>query len=200
MTKKHITDERGFTLIEMVVVVAIFAVAITITTDVFILAQRAQKKTASLQKLNTDLRFISNKITGDLRTSSIDYDYYGSTGPSGTGVSALATKDFEGKSVVYKLSQSTSDPACPTLASSQLVCPTLGKQCLIISVDGECASATSSDVAMDIFNVLITPGQSSGSQQTFVRLNMTASAAVRGQATPNTLSLQTSASLRSYKK
>ena len=194
------TNQKGFTLIEMVVVVAIFAVAITITTDVFILAQRAQKKTAALQRLNNDLRYITNKMEGDLRTSTIYYDHYAPSGPNPAGVDELALKDFEGKSVVYKLSKSVADASCPTLASSQAACPTANKQCLIVSIEGECASLTSSDVSLDAFNLIITPTVATDSQQPLVKLNLTASATVKGQNTPITTSLQTSASLRQYKK
>lgn len=75
----------GFTLIEILVVVAVFSVTILIATSVFLLATSAQRRTTLAQKLQGDIRYALETIARDVRYGTIDYDCYkSSTGDTTT--------------------------------------------------------------------------------------------------------------------
>ncbi len=72
--------QGGFTLIEMIIVLAIFSVLIVIITDVFLMAMRAQQQTARRQQAASVVRNIVETIARQVRTSEIDYASYGPVG------------------------------------------------------------------------------------------------------------------------
>lgn len=93
---------RGFTLVEILVVLGIFAILGTLIVDVFILALQAQRQTSFRQKTLSNLRYVMEVMTKQIRTSEIDYDYYdGVISPQET---TLALIDQSGKKIRYWLS------------------------------------------------------------------------------------------------
>ncbi len=76
---------RGFTLVEILVAVAIFMLAMLIATSVFMVATMHQRQTAAGQALQSDIRFAMESIVRDVKYGTIDYDFY----TSGSCVSNL---------------------------------------------------------------------------------------------------------------
>ena len=95
----------GFTLIEMLVVAAIFATVFLIGTTVFTNIQVNQRGVLSRQRVVADGRFVLETIARSIRLSTIDYAYYNqNTAPtSGTPVAVLALRDQANAQTCYKL-------------------------------------------------------------------------------------------------
>ncbi|MFA6422051.1 MAG: type II secretion system protein [Candidatus Buchananbacteria bacterium] len=66
-----INNKKGFTLIEMLMAVAIFAVASVIIMSTFVNAINLEQQTANYQKLQNDGRYIVEKIAKEVRGREI---------------------------------------------------------------------------------------------------------------------------------
>ncbi len=114
-TTTHLSEKKGFTFVELVVVIFIFSILLTGAIDIFVQAQRAQRKVAALEKLQDDARFLMQTITQSFQLGSLDFDCYqrpekdkalnlGLCGDSidtleGNGI--LGIKTFEGKTILF---------------------------------------------------------------------------------------------------
>ncbi|MBI4414916.1 MAG: type II secretion system protein, partial [Candidatus Kerfeldbacteria bacterium] len=67
---------KGFTLVEILTVVSIFAVTSLIATNIFVITSRFQRKAATSQKLQGDIRFAVEAIAREVRFGTIDYGCY----------------------------------------------------------------------------------------------------------------------------
>lgn len=65
---------QGFTLIELMVAMAIFAVVITVVLGVFSMAIRAQKRVITLQNIQESAKFIIEFMAKEIRMSTIKID------------------------------------------------------------------------------------------------------------------------------
>lgn len=73
--------EKGFTLIEAVVAVSVFAVATTSIVGVYLAVQRLTAQSAALQAVQQNGRFITEDLTKTIRNGQIDYARYGGSIP-----------------------------------------------------------------------------------------------------------------------
>ncbi len=136
-------SKKGFTLIEMLVVLAIFSVATVVIVDIFMMASRAQKRTLVIQKIQSDARYSVEAIAREARMDMIDYNYYGGTVVSPTEV--LALRDQDDNQIIFKKSSEN--------------CPSGTDQCLVVSIDGGAswASITSKGVRVISLDFYIAP-------------------------------------------
>lgn len=74
VTKKR--EARGFTLMEVLVALALFSVIITVATNLFLSFQRTSRKTESLEQLTGSARFIVERIAREVREGTVDYEEY----------------------------------------------------------------------------------------------------------------------------
>ena len=105
----------GFTLIEMLVVTALFAMTMLIATNIFLLSSKAQRRAAQNQKLQGDVRFAVESMVREVRYGTIDYGCYAGTtcDPEAPGVidlvaskgssSVLALRDADGNAVRFSV-------------------------------------------------------------------------------------------------
>ena len=93
----------GFTLMEMLVVMGIFAVVLTAASDIFLASNRAQRKTLSMELVQSDARYAMEAIVREVRSGTIDYSWYAANAPlSGNGLSsALAIVDGQGDRILF---------------------------------------------------------------------------------------------------
>lgn len=91
---------KGFTLVEILMVVALFAILTTVIVNVFILTLNSQRQASARQKTLANLRFVIEKIARQVRTSEIDYHKY--TGLNNK-VDALFLIDSFGSEISYSL-------------------------------------------------------------------------------------------------
>lgn len=94
-------DQRGFTIVEMLVTMAIFTTALTTLANIFLYTNRSARKTQAVQQSQTDARFALEVIAQQVRRSSIDYTYYGGTIAANPQV-VLALLDSSGNHIQFR--------------------------------------------------------------------------------------------------
>lgn len=98
----------GFTVMEMIVVMAVFSVVVVSSTDIFFIVNRAHRKLISTQSVQRDMRFALETMVRELHQGTIDYNYYSSQGISlklasqVQGVASLALVDPSGRPVRFQ--------------------------------------------------------------------------------------------------
>lgn len=199
----------GFTFMEMIVVISLFSILMVATSDIFMRAQRTQRKTAALQRLQDDARYLMQKTATELQAGSIDYGQYANAQDcDDTHVSAikpadgnalLAFRRFDGSHLYLQ----KSDSVCVDEQSTP---------CFAMSDDGATwSSASSKGVKIESLFFYISPDKdpftycdASGAYlrdvQPRVTVNLTASATVAGVTEPVRLSVQTTLTSREYKR
>jgi len=71
MKKKLIT--KGFTLIEMLITIGVFAIVLMVVSSIFININNLQQNTGNLQRLQNEGRYILEKIAKEVRSRELDY-------------------------------------------------------------------------------------------------------------------------------
>jgi len=114
----ELKKDAGFTLIEMLVVMAIFLTVILVVSDLFLTITVAQEKTLSGQKAMNDLQFNLDDLAQKIRTSNLDYADYG--GKVNSPEVKLNMIDSEGiKFSVYQTANNCPKPSTNCLAMSK---------------------------------------------------------------------------------
>ena len=105
-SKKHTTHtSRGFTLIEMIVSVAIFSTVVLIAIGALLSIIAANRKANSLRVVMENLNFAVESIARDVRTG--DGYECGGTGGDCSGADDISFEDQNGNAVTYYLSGNT---------------------------------------------------------------------------------------------
>lgn len=68
--------QRGFTVVELVVAMTVFAVVITVAVGAFVSVQRTAQKTSAQRKVQQDTRYNLEQLTRQIRSGRIDYGFY----------------------------------------------------------------------------------------------------------------------------
>ncbi|MAG28568.1 hypothetical protein CL632_00260 [bacterium] len=81
MKSKNNTNQSGFTLVEMLVAMAIFVTAITAVSTIFAFSNKSQRVTQAISNTQADARFAIEVMAQQIRRGSIDYasSQYGGT-------------------------------------------------------------------------------------------------------------------------
>ena len=87
----QVRAKRGFTLMEVLVALALFSVVVTVSTNLFLSFQRTSRKTESLEQLTASARFIMEKIAREVREGTVDYQAY--VAPLATPLNQNSTQD-----------------------------------------------------------------------------------------------------------
>lgn len=105
----------GFTLLEILVVMAIFITLTVVLTDIFTMILKSQSQTSIREKTLSDLRFTLETIARQIRTTEIDYQTdlalssrYNRDSDEGIidWESEIHLIDYSGKKIVYYLDTS----------------------------------------------------------------------------------------------
>src|SRR5689334_4987371 len=94
----------GFTLVELLIVAAGFAVIFLVATTVYANATRNQRLVSSTQRVSSDARYIIETLAREARTKTFDYSFYdNSPATPVAGIDAgdntvLAVQDGDGTS------------------------------------------------------------------------------------------------------
>lgn len=136
--KNFFLTKQGFTVLEIVMAMAIFVTTTVVVSDIFIRNNKAQRQTQGIQATAADARFFLESMTRTIRVSEIDYAYYGGTiGNSGnnytTDVLAVRTVD----NVPVRFSRQTG-----------AVCPDPNFHCLAICFAETCVDGTADWLAI----------------------------------------------------
>lgn len=146
---KLVKSQKGFSLVEMIVAVSIFAITSVFIAELFVIAGKAQRRSGSTQKIQSDSRVMMAQISDRIRSSWINYDFYGGVVLSPETV--LGLLDESGEEVIIRLSSTN---------FAQTVCPSAeSTPCLEISEDGGLSyePMTSEDFVMTSVQFYISP-------------------------------------------
>ncbi len=66
-------NQTGFTLMEIVVGLALFGVALIALTDIYLLSQKTQNKLVGETRIQADARFVMEVLAREIRMNLIDY-------------------------------------------------------------------------------------------------------------------------------
>jgi len=123
--KKFRTAQKGFTLIELMVSVAIFAIIMVMALGALLSVSAADRKSESLSSVMNNLNFALESMTRAIRTG---YDYHCGTTTGGdctTGGTLLKFTSQDNKAVIYAYDNSS---ACGQTGTV--------KGCILRSTDG----------------------------------------------------------------
>lgn len=153
-------NKKGFTTVELMVVLSVFSLSVLIIIETFMLANRSQRKILEQQKLHSDLSYTLETIARAVRLGSIDYAYYSNSiiNP----LDELYLSNADGGQVVFKKGENQAD-GCVDDESSP--CVILGVD---LDVDGdviaaegdEFASLTAKGISINNVKFYVTPGSS----------------------------------------
>jgi prepilin-type N-terminal cleavage/methylation domain-containing protein len=119
----------GFTLLEMLIVLGLFAIVMVAASDIFLMANRTQRKTLNLERVQADARYAIETIVREVRGGAIDYPWYelaSSVGiPEEGAIDTLAVIDEQGDRIRFFQSQTAEE--CVGIDS---------QSCLLVSLNG----------------------------------------------------------------
>ncbi|TAK05564.1 type II secretion system protein [Patescibacteria group bacterium] len=143
---KEQKGRAGFTLMEVLVVVAIFSTAMVAVTDMFLIANRAERKVLGREELAATARVAVEQMARGVRRGSIDYARYADPaegGPLGLTDTRLFLSASGGGTFSFRRSESG--------------CPTGSSPCLLVEENGETASLTPEGAVVEQFMVVVNP-------------------------------------------
>lgn len=127
LNKKLSKEQSGFTLMEMVVVLAIFTLSSMVIADIFITLINVQRKIIVQQKVLSEARYAMDIISRGIRTGTISYsDYSLMQTPH---EEELFLKDIDDNKTFFKLCDTTAATPCTES------CPGDVEKCLMMSID-----------------------------------------------------------------
>lgn len=112
-------NQTGFTLMEIVVGLALFGVALIALTDIYLLSQTTQNKLVGETRIQSDARFVMEVLAREVRMSLIDYAAIDPADFSPT-LSYLPLIDISGNRLVFMTT------------SSQAICEPGTTSCLAV--------------------------------------------------------------------
>lgn len=189
---------KGFSIIELLVVVSIFSMASLMIAATFVSFSRLHRRVANAEVLGEDLRFVAELLVRAARNNIVDY-------PTLPGQFTTPTSTLQLVSLT-----STSTIRAQRFTTSSATCAGLNASCLALSLNGggTWTPITGKNVAVDAFRVYITPTRSpfqptgvgtyDNNNQPRVTFQIDASYVATSTAERATLSVQTSVSSRIY--
>lgn len=127
MKTKNNLELRGFTLMEMIVVLGIFSIVVVTASDIFILSNKAQRKVYGLERIQADARYAMEAVVREVRADNIDLAYYSARAtPLATPDSELALIDSSGQALLFSQSVTGQEALCPDTASTPCLLIKLG--------------------------------------------------------------------------
>ncbi|OGY84441.1 MAG: hypothetical protein A3F54_00690 [Candidatus Kerfeldbacteria bacterium RIFCSPHIGHO2_12_FULL_48_17] len=113
--------QQGFSLIEIIITLAIFSIVSLVAIDVFLLVSKNQDRFTSQQTVEDDSRFVITQLTRNIQAGEIDYDFYNAVAEidiaDATGRGVLALRDKAGQQIVYR--RASVDPTKPWQGGGQ---------------------------------------------------------------------------------
>ncbi len=197
-------NKNGFTLLEMVVAVAIFIVIALLVTDIFLIASKSHRRTMEVQKVLSDSRFAMESMVREIRMDEVAYNHISDE--------ELGLIGEDNKLIIFK--QEDSD-VCPDDESRP--CLAVGQDTDGDDIIDQWASITPAGIALvrlhfyispldDPFELITEPGPFYYSYAYNLQPRVTIVLATRsvnppqGETVPEVIYLQTTAVARIYKR
>lgn len=112
----------GFTIMETVLVLGIFSIATTYAIGIFVQSNTVQKRTANIQRLTADARYVLEVMAREVRMGTIDYSYNGYTLPLVGPQTVLAIKDEDNQPLRFRRAESNGRFAVQVCSGNDLYC------------------------------------------------------------------------------
>ena len=139
-------EVRGFTLMELLVALGIFAISVGLIADLFLTASRQQARTIALSRVQADARLIMETIARELREGTLDFR-------NGIPAGTLALRSSDGEFIqLRRVPQGDTAYPCPTGVSA---CVYIGRGAAAETI--EWAALTSVDVDVPAFHFWAAP-------------------------------------------
>lgn len=169
MTIRHshiLRQQKGFTLIEMVVSIFIFSVVMVIATGALVTILGANRKAQAVKAVMNNLNFALDSMTRAIRVGT-DYDC-GTPSCDTVGSSQLSFIDTDGDDITYRLNASTDriERSVNGGTFSPLTSPGVAVERLMFYADGESGSDNMQP------RVLIVVGGEAGETKTRTRFDL----------------------------
>ncbi|MFA5021185.1 MAG: prepilin-type N-terminal cleavage/methylation domain-containing protein [Patescibacteria group bacterium] len=183
MSRTIIKKNQGFTLIEILVTIGIFAIVMMVASAIFINVSNLQQQTANLAQLQNEGRYIIEKVAKEIRGRELDYGQM-DIDTDGSTDKLLFKSDEYGE--VYEIAYDG------------------GSKSIKITVTNEgfkTAQLNSESVAVDQFRLILTPAAAPGDEpsvQSRVTLLLMISNQDGLEKYRKSLSLQTTISSKIY--
>lgn len=103
LSTEHNLKERGFTLLEITIALGIFVILFTLTLGIYAASLKAEQRTIQMSKLQKEAQLIMEVVAKKIRSSKINYNYYGGTVDTINGEDSLALLDRSNNQVVFRL-------------------------------------------------------------------------------------------------
>lgn len=193
--KHSLSQSRGFTLVEMMVSVAIFSIVMTISLGALLAMSESDRKAQTLKSVINNLNFSLDSMSRSIRTGAA-YHCDAAQVPltavrdcAGTPASSFAYQPASGGTFVYRL-----ETANPVLCGQ----PPTKVGCIVRSTDGGSTYSplTSSEVFINALDFYVT-GAEAASVQPKVTILISGVVNVSGTQT-SPFNLQTSVTQRLY--
>ena len=148
-TSKQPSTRQGFTLLELIVSVALFTIVVTIATSAYLKLIELNRKARATNDLVSNLSFVTESIGRSIRTGR-DYDCGGIGGSANcwpTGNSTFSFENEDGDTVTYLLKSGgvigmCVGGSCTNASASPLTDPRITITSLTFYVDGVGTSGT----------------------------------------------------------
>jgi type II secretory pathway pseudopilin PulG len=99
--KKNI-NHFGFTLLEMIIALGIFIILFSLSLGIYSYSLKAEQRTIQISKLQKEAQLIMEVLAKQIRSSKIDYSYYGGSVDTLNGESELALLDINNNQTVFR--------------------------------------------------------------------------------------------------
>lgn len=143
----------GFTLVEVLVALSLFAVVVTIATDLFLSFQRTSRKTQNLEMVVTNARLVTERIVRELREGSFAYATFMQNNPNADLAQAQTELYIRSNAAVESHIYRADDSG-----GVENVCPdTQSKPCMTLAVGSATESLTGAGVRVRDARFFIAP-------------------------------------------
>lgn len=189
---------------ELLVVLGIFSTVVVAASDIFLLANKSQRKMFGLERVQADARFTMEAIVREVRTGTFDYAYYAGRGtPIGVPDTELALIDSTNTKIRFHVSNAGNESNCANAQS---------RPCLLVTVgNGTPAPMTPKSVRVNNARFYVAPvtdpntfdpatGTYSSNVQPHVTVVLMLESTAERQTERSIVYLQTTATNRKYRR
>jgi len=100
--KKNINNEKGFSLMELLVATSIFVIIALASLSIYSATLRASQKSLALTRIQQEAQLIMQVLAKKIRNSHVNYNYSGYTKPLFNPEEELALTDLVQDNYVFK--------------------------------------------------------------------------------------------------